>query len=135
MTCFPSSNMNSSIIKICLWNRKRKLYGENVTFSNLTSLVALRVCFSLQDNSDAPFIYLFYLILYVKFEQWKQEMKTRKLYRLFHLYIVSFIVLILHYNGLPRSPSVSRFDQSLIKGHCKWYTFIEVRLIWISLLY
>ena len=26
-----------------------------LNFSNLASLVALRVCFGLQDNSDAPF--------------------------------------------------------------------------------
>ena len=34
-------------------------------------------------------------------------MKTRKLYMLFHLYVVSCVVLILHNNGLLRSPSTS----------------------------
>ena len=56
------------------------------------------------------------------------EMITRKLYMLFHLYVVSSVVFMLHYNGMLRSPPASRFDQSLIKGNWKWYTFIEVRL-------
>ena len=55
-------------------------------------------------------------------------MITRKLYMLFHLYVVSSVVFMLHYNGMLRSPPASRFDQSLIKGNWKWYTFIEVRL-------
>ena len=45
LTYFPSSNMNSSIIKLCLWSIKWKLYDKNAKFSNLASLVALRVCF------------------------------------------------------------------------------------------
>ena len=44
-------------------------------------------------------------------------MKTRILDMLFQLDMASCIVLILHYNGLPRSRSASRFDQSLIKGN------------------
>ena len=38
--------------------------GKNVNFSNLVSLVALTVCFGLQDNSDTSFMHLFYLILH-----------------------------------------------------------------------
>ena len=44
-TFFSSSNMNSSIIQLCLWSRKWKLFGKNVKFSNLASLVALGVWF------------------------------------------------------------------------------------------
>ena len=42
-------------------------------FSSLASLVALRVCFGLQDNSDGPIKHLFHLILHhVKFEKWPE---------------------------------------------------------------
>ena len=34
LTYFPSSYMNSSIIQLCLWSRKWKLYGKKVKFSN-----------------------------------------------------------------------------------------------------
>ena len=56
------------------------------------------------------------------------EMKTRKLYMLFRLCVVSCVVLILHYNGLLRSLSTSRFNQRLTKSNWKWHTFIEGRL-------
>ena len=47
-----------------------ELCSKNNNFSNLASLVALKLCFSLQDSSDAPFVDLFYLILdNVKFEE------------------------------------------------------------------
>ena len=74
LTYFPfSSNMNCSIITLCLWSRKQKLYGKNIKFSDLASLVTLRICFGLQDNSDAPFTHLFYLTLHhVKFEEWPE---------------------------------------------------------------
>ena len=44
--------------------KKLTFYGKNVKFSNLVSLIALRVCFGFHDNSDAPFTHLFYLILH-----------------------------------------------------------------------
>ena len=62
-------------------------------------------------------------------------MKTRKLCMLFHLYVAFCVVLILHYNGLLRSPSAFTFDQSLIKGNWKWHTLIEMRLKWITIPY
>ena len=112
----------------CLVSRKWKLRGKNVNFSNIASLVALRVFFGFQDNSDLPFMHLLYLILHhVRFRN-RIEMKTRNLYLLFHLYIVCCIILILHYNGLLRSPSASRLNQSLIKRNWQWHTFTEVRL-------
>ena len=52
-------------------------------------------------------------------------MKTIKLYMLFRLNIVTCVVLIPHYNGLLRSPSTSRLNQSLIKSNWKWHIFIE----------
>ena len=79
LTYFPSSNMNSSIVWLCLWSGKWKLYGKNVKFSDLVSFVALRVCLCLQDTTDTPFMHLFYCILHhVKIEEcpelkWKQE--------------------------------------------------------------
>ena len=112
------------------------MYGKNVKFSNLVSLVALGICFGLQDNLDAhaPFMHLFYLILHhVNLEEWPEL--ERKLYMPSRLYIVSCNILILHYNGLLRSPSAPRFDQSIIKGNWKWHTFIEVRLKWIFIPY
>ena len=62
-------------------------------------------------------------------------MNAIKLFMLFHLYVVTCVVLILHYNGLLRSTSASRFDQSLIKRSWKWHTFIEVRLKLIPIPY
>ena len=42
---------------------------------HLASFVALRVCFGLQDDLDAPFMHLFYVTLrHVKFEE-RPELK------------------------------------------------------------
>ena len=65
------------------------MYGKNVNFSNLASLVALRVCFGLQGNSDVPFTHPFYFASCQILEVTRIEMKTRELYMLFHLHVVS----------------------------------------------
>ena len=94
--------------------------GKNVKFSNLASLVALKVCFGLSDNLDAPFKHFSPYFASRQFRGvMRNGMKTRKLYIPFRLYVVSCVVLVLHNNGLLRFPSASRFDQSMIKGNWK----------------